>query len=130
MTAAGRVDFVIDQGADFTCQLVWSDFSDNPIPVATPMRMDVKSPFGQVMTTLFVPDPPLPEDEIPPITYNGDSGLIQIHLSKERTQAIPGGTYNYDLFVSVDDGEAYAGLQLTRLIFGSLICRSRTTLGI
>ena len=128
--AAGRVDFIVDQGEDFTCQLVWSDFSDNPIPVTTPMRMDIKSPFGQVMVSLLVPDPPLPVDEIPPITYNTDSGLIQLHLTKERTNAIPGGVYNYDLFVNVDDGEAYAGFQQHRLIYGQFISRARTTQGV
>jgi hypothetical protein len=128
--AAGRVDFVIDQGEDFTCQLIWSDFTDNPVPVTTPMRMDIKSPYGEVVHSLIVPDPPLPPDEIPGITYNTTSGLIQLHIPAVVSDTIVGGIYAYDLFVSVDDGAAYAGLQKTRLIQGQLTCRARITTGV
>lgn len=127
--AAGRVDFVIDQGEDFTCQLVWSDFTDNPIPVTLPMRMDVKSPAGMVMFTLFPPDE-LPLDEIPAMTYNTDSGLIQIHISAAQSDLLEGGAYAYDLFSGVDDGETFTGNQLSRVIYGSIISRPRTTQGI
>lgn len=127
--AAGRVDLVIDQGADFTAQLVWNDFTDNPIPVTLPMRMEVKSPYGQVMLTLFPPDE-LPPDDVPAMTYNTDSGLIQIHINKEQADTLVGGIYSYDLFVTVDDGDAGTGDQLTRLIYGDVIVRPRTTQGI
>lgn len=128
--AAGRVDFVIDQGEDFTCQLIWSDFTDNPVPVTTPMRMDIKSPYGEVVHTLAPPDVELPAGEIPAITYNSTSGLIQLHIPSTISTTIPGGVYAYDLFVSVDDGEAYAGIQKSRLIQGQVTCRARTTQGI
>lgn len=127
--AAGRVDFVLDQGADFTAQIVWTDFTDNPIPVTTPMRMDVKSPYGEVLFTLDVPDP-LPTDSIPELTYNTDNGMIQIHITKEQADLLVGGQYSYDLFAFVDDGDTGLGDQLVRIIYGSLISRSRTTQGI
>lgn len=128
--AAGRVDFVIDQGEDWTTQLIWSDYSDNPVPVTEPMRMQIKSPYGEIVHTLVVPNPPLPPDEIPPITYNTTSGLIQLHIPAAITTTINGGLYSYDLFVSVDDGAAFAGFQLSRIIQGQVTCRARITTGI
>lgn len=125
-----RVDIDVTQGEDFTSQIVWNDFTDNPIRVVTPMRMQIKSQYGQVMTTLDVPDPPLPETEIPPLTYNTDSGMIQIHMSKDVTNAIPSGIYAYDLFCNVDDGEAFAGYQQVQLMYGNLNCKPRITIGI
>jgi hypothetical protein len=127
--AAGRVDLVIDQGADFTAQIVWNDFTDNPIPVTLPMRMSIKSPYGQVMLTLFPPDE-LPPDDVPAMTYNTDSGLIQIHISKTQADTLVGGVYSYDLFATVDDGDAGTGDQLTRLLYGDVIVRPRITQGI
>lgn len=127
--AAGPVELIVDQGADYTAQLVWNDFTDNPIPVTDPLRMDVKSPYGQVMFTLFPPDP-MPPDEVPAITYNTDSGLIQIHMTKEQTDLLEGGTYSFDLFVTVDDGDVGTGDQLVALLYGSVIVRPRTTTGI
>ena len=127
--AAGPVDLYLDQGADFTAQIVWNDYTDNPIPVTVPMRMDVKSPFGEVVFSLFVPDP-IPPDEIPALTYNTDSGLIQIHITKEQADLLTGGSYNYDLFVTVDDGDVGTGDQLAALLYGSVIVRPRITTGI
>lgn len=126
---AGHVDLYVDKGADFTAQFVWNDFTDNPIPVTLPMRMDVKSPYGQVMFTLFPPDP-VPPDQVPAMTYNTDSGMIQIHMAKEQTDLLEGGSYSYDLFVSVDDGSAGTGDQLVVLLYGSVIVRPRITQGI
>jgi len=128
--SAANVDFLIDQGEDWTVQLVWNDFFDNPIPVVPPMRMDIKSPFGQVMVTLVPPDDPLPPDVIPPITYNTDSGLIQLHLDKTQTNTMQGGIFNYDLFCNVDDGEAFAGSQQVKLIYGTVTIRPAITQGV
>jgi hypothetical protein len=127
--AAGPVELVVDQGADYTAQIVWNDFTDNPIPVTVPLRMDVKSPFGQVMFSLFVPDP-LPEFDVPALTYNTDNGLIQIHMTKEQTDLLEGGTYAYDLFATVDDGDAGTGDQLVALLYGPVTVRPRITQGI
>lgn len=126
---AGRVELWVDQGADFTAQIVWNDFTDNPIPVTNPMRMDVKSPYGQVMFSLFPPET-LPPADVPAMTYNTDNGMIQIHMSKEQTQLLEGGTYNYDLFATVDDGDAGTGDQLVALLYGPIIVRPRITQGI
>lgn len=128
--AAGRVDFVVDQGEDFTAQLVWGDFTDNPIPVVPPIRMDLKSGANQIVHTMTVPDVALPAGEIPAITYNTDSGMIQLHIPKEVTATLTAGLYAYDLYCNVDDGAAYAGLQQSRLIQGNIIVGSRTTKGI
>jgi hypothetical protein len=127
--AAGPVELIVDQGADFTAQIVWNDYTDNPIPVTLPMRMDVKSPYGQVMFSLFPPDP-VPPDEVPAITYNTDNGLIQIHMTKEQTDLLEGGTFHYDLFATVDDGDVGTGDQLVALLYGPVTVRPRITQGI
>lgn len=126
---AGRVDLYLDQGADFTAQVVWNDYTDNPIPVTVPMRMDVKSPLGTTVFSLLVPDP-LPPDSIPDLTYNTDNGMIQIHISKENAQLLTGGTYSYDLFATVDDGDSGTGDQLVAVLYGNVIVRPRITTGI
>jgi hypothetical protein len=127
--AGGPVDLIVDQGADFTAQIVWNDFTDNPVPVTLPMRMDVKSPFGTVMFSLFPPDT-LPPDEVPAMTYNTDSGMIQIHMTKEQTSLLEGGSYSYDLFATVDDGDAGTGDQLVAVLYGTVNVRPRITTGI
>ena len=126
---AGRVDFVMDQGEDWTCQLVWNDFFDNPITVIDPMRMDIKAPSGSVVHSLIYVTG-LPPDEIPPITYNSEAGLIQLHIPSTASDDIPGGIYNYDLWVNVDDGDVFTGNQKTPILRGLFEVRQRITLGI
>lgn len=125
--AAGRVDFIIEQGEDWTCQLVWTDYFDNPMQVTTPMRMAIKSQYGQVAHELIVPDVPPAADEIPAISYNTESGLIQLHMDDDQTAALNPGIYSYDLFCSVEDNAAYAGTQQVKLIYGSVTVRGRVT---
>lgn len=126
---AGRMDFVMDQGEDWTAQLVWADFFGNPITVIDPMRMDIKALSGTVVHSLIYVTG-LPPDEIPPITYNSEAGLIQLHIPADASNLIPGGIYSYDLWVNVNDGDAFTGNQKTPLIRGVFEVRSRITQGI
>lgn len=125
--AAGRVDFIIEQGEDWTCQLVWSDYYDNPMKVTVPMRMAIKSPFGQIVHELVVPETPPGPDEIAPIAFASESGLIQLHLDAAVTASLQPGSYSYDLFCNVEESEAYAGTQQVKLIFGTVTVRGRVT---
>lgn len=124
--AAGHVDLIIDQGEDWTVQIYWTDFYDDPQQLTHPLRMQIKSPLGQVVadlnSTLEVP-----ENEFQPISYSTDTGWIQLHLADTETKTIPPGDYLYDLFVSVADGKVYPGKQQVRLIAGKVFVQKKVT---
>lgn len=125
--AAGHVDLVIDQGEDWTVQLYWTDYYNDPHRVTAPMRMQIKSPLGQVVADLYTPDAAWPAGEVAPILYNSDTGWIQLHIPATQTDTIAPGNYFYDLFVNIDDGEEYVGTQSVRLITGNVSVSKRIT---
>lgn len=114
---APNVPIDVEQGADWTADVIWTDMFDEPVNVIHPCRMDVKSAAGQTVLTLET-DPDIPEGEIPSMNLSADIGLIQFHLAKEQTLALLPGTYLYDLFVTCDDDNEYSGTQVTRLMYG------------
>lgn len=124
---AANVPLVIDQGEDFTAQIIWTDDNGNGQPLIAPMRLDVVSGGNQPIISLTTPDSPVPNGTIPEISYSTDIGLIQLHIPKEQTAALPPGLYQYDFFVTVNDGNAYAGNQQFRLIAGQVIVNRRIT---
>lgn len=124
---AAYVPLVIDQGEDWTAQLVWTDEYDEPQNVVAPCRMDVKNPGNMIQFSLTTPDVELPPGEIPQIGLSSDIGLIQLHIDKDVTAALQPGEYVYDLFVSVDDGDAYAGDQVQRILYGPVTVNRRVT---
>lgn len=125
--SAANVPLVLDQGEDWTTHIVWTDSFDEPLQVVAPCRMDVKSKSGQTQLSLSTPETPPPEGEIPEIDLSNDIGLIQLHVTKEVTQALQPGEYHYDLFVTVSDEDAYAGLQTIRLLYGTVTVNKRVT---
>lgn len=125
--SAANVPMEIDQGEDWSCQLVWTDDFDEPYNVVPPCRMEIKNVQGAVQLTLETPDTPLPQGSIAPIGVSEDIGLIQLHIEDTATAALMPGTYQYDLFVTVDDGGAYAGTQRQRLIAGNVTVNKRIT---
>lgn len=123
---AANVPLVIDQGEDWTTDIIWTDEHDEPVPLVHPCRLDVRSMGGQVAFTLET-NPETPEGEIPGINVSTDIGLLQLHASHEVTAALAPGVYHYDLFVTCDDENEYAGLQRTRLLYGSVTVNKRVT---
>jgi hypothetical protein len=123
--AAGNVDLIIEQGEDWTAQVVWTDYYDNPLAVTIPMRMTIRG--GGVVVRELIPPTVITPDEIPEIAYNSESGLIQLHLDSVQTGSLNPGTYEYDLWVNVEDTDAYAGTQQVKLIYGQVIVRGRVT---
>lgn len=121
---AANIPLVIDQGEDFTCQIIWTDNTGAPIPVAEPIRLDI---VDQNFPILSLTTAPVEEGYIPEITYSSEIGLIQLHIPKEQTQAIAPGLYQYDMFASVDDGTSYAGNQQQRLLVGQVVINKRIT---
>jgi hypothetical protein len=124
---AAYVPMDIDQGEDYTSDIIYTDDMDSPYNVIAPCRLDIKSQTGATQLSLTTPDTALPDGEIPEITLSSEEGLIQLHIEDTVTAAMVPGTYQYDLFVTVDDGGVYAGSQTLRLIQGECTVYSRTT---
>lgn len=125
--AAAFVPLEIDQGEDWTISIVYTDDFDEPYNVIHPCRMDIKSPQGATQLSLSTPDVAVPPGTIPQIALSNEIGLLQIHAEDTVTESLMPGTYKYDLFVTVNDGNAYAGNQVQRLIYGDVVVNKRIT---
>lgn len=121
---AANVPLIIDQGEDFTAQIIWTDDQGAAQAVTEPMRMDIAGAGGQIITSLDTAG--VPEGEIPEISYSSEIGLIQIHIPNAQTSALTPGMYQYDLFVTVG-GEVYGGPQRHKLLAGDVIVNKRIT---
>lgn len=124
---AANVPLVIDQGEDFTAQIVWTDDQGQAQKMIAPMRLDILGAGNQPIISLTTPDTPDPAGTIPEISYSSEIGLIQLHIPKEQTATLPAGLYQYDMFVTVNDGDAYAGNQQFRLLVGQVVVNQRIT---
>jgi len=125
--SAAYVPMDIDQGEDFTAQVVYTDDFDEPYRVVSPCRMDIKNTAGAVQLSLETPDTVLPDGAIPEIALSDEIGMLQLHIEDSVTEALVPGVYSYDLFVTVNDGNAYAGNQRQRLIYGEVVVNKRIT---
>lgn len=127
--ALAYVPLSIDQGEDWTAQVILTDQDGNSLSLDSPMQMDLKNVAGSLVLSLHT----LTENEeilygnIPEITFSSDIGLIQLHIAKEVTKNLPVGSYNYDLFASVNDGDIYAGSQVIRVLAGQAQVNKRVT---
>jgi hypothetical protein len=125
--SAAHVPMDIDQGEDWTSQIVYTDDSDQPYNVVPPCRLDIKNTTGATQLTLTTPEEEVPPGSIPEIGLSSEIGLIQLHIEDDVTKALLPGVYQYDLFVTVDDGNEYAGSQVQRLIRGEVTVNRRIT---
>lgn len=124
---AENVPLVIEQGEDFSAQILWTDEWGAPQQLTAPMRLDIKSADVFPVLSLTTPETNIPDNEIPLISYSADIGLIQIHIPKSMTVALKPGVYTYDMFVTVNDGDAYVGNQVVRLLVGQVLVNRRIT---
>jgi len=125
--SASYVPLEIDQGEDWTASIVYTDDMDEPHNVIHPCRLDIKSTSGATQISLLSPSGVVPQGTIPAIAISPDIGLLQLHIEDTATAALIPGTYKYDLFVTVNDGNAYAGNQVQRLIYGDVTVNKRVT---
>jgi hypothetical protein len=125
--SAANVPMEIDQGEDWTTTIVYTDDFDEPYNVIAPCRLDIKNSQGAVQLSLETPDVEVPEGTIPAIGVSEEIGLIQLHIEDSVTKALMPGVYKYDLFVTVNDGNEYAGNQIQRLIAGFVTVNQRVT---
>jgi hypothetical protein len=125
---AAYVPLDIDQGEDWTGNVIYTDDMDQPYNVVAPCRLDIKNATGATQLSLTTPDiDPVPDGTIPEIGLSSEEGLIQIHIDDQVTGALVPGVYKYDLFVTVNDGSEYAGNQVQRLIRGEVTVNQRVT---
>lgn len=124
---AENLPMVIDQGSDFTAQLIWTDSFDDPVAVVHPCRLDIRGAANQPIASMET-DPELPEGETPSISLSTETGLLQLHLPAEQTAAMLPGVYHYDLFATLDAGaDSPMPTQVQRLIYGSVTVNKRVT---
>jgi len=126
--AAANVPMEIDQGEDWTTTIVYTDDFDEPYRVVPPARLDIKNAQGAVQLSLETPDEDVPEGTIPAIGISEEIGLLQLHIEDSVTASMVPGVYKYDLFVTVNDGDEYAGNQVQRLIAGTVTVNQRVTI--
>ena len=124
--SAANLPLVINQGEDWTVDIVWTDNYDEPMAVVHPCRLEIKNRQGQTLVSLES-DPDIPEGTIPGINISTDIGLMQFHIPREQTSALPPGEYHYDLFASVTDNNEYSGDQVARLLYGAVTVNKRVT---
>ena len=117
----------IDQGEDYTAQLTVTDYWGQPLGLVYPIRMDIKGDQVSPILSLITPSTEPTDGSIPPITFSPDIGLIQVHITRGQTAALPAGTYTYDMFVTVDDQGSYAGVQQFKLLSGTVLVNDRVT---
>jgi len=125
--AAANVPLEIDQGEDWTISIVYTDDFDQPYNITEPCRMDIKNNTGAMQISLTTPETEIPPGYIPEIGVSPEIGLMQIHIEDTATAALKPGVYKYDLFVTVNDGNEYAGNQVQRLIYGDVVVNQRVT---
>jgi hypothetical protein len=125
--SAAFVPMEIDQGEDWSAAIVYTDDFDEPYNVIAPARMDIKNQQGAVQLTLTTPEDVVPDGTIPEIGISEEIGLIQLHIEDSVTKSLMPGVYRYDLFVTVNDGNEYAGNQIQRLIAGTVTVNARIT---
>lgn len=117
----------IDQGEDWTTEIVWTDQYDEPVEVQHPCRLMIKASNGQVFVDLET-DPEIPDGDVPGINISPSMGLIQLHIPSSQTSAMLSGIeYHYDLFVTLGDQSSYGGPQKDRILYGPVTVNKRTT---
>jgi hypothetical protein len=123
----GYATLEVDQGEDWSMQVVLQDQWENALTVDRPLQMDIKDILGQLILSLSVPDDPIPDNVVPEMNFSADNGMIQIHIDRNQTAALDPGVYFYDIFVGVNDGDVYAGNQRVRALAGRLLVNKRIT---
>jgi len=130
MSTAARIDLEMDQGADFAIQMYWTTTENEPYSLQSPMRMEIRNSVGGVVATLQTDDTGgdgIEDDEDKSIIYDSDSGLIQLQLTADETNAMGPGLFDYDLFVSYLDAAVTGRVRTKRLIAGKVKVNARIT---
>lgn len=117
--SAGRADFVIEPGADWTAQIYWvGEQTGNPIRAAGPMVMDIVDPLTAQRLIR------LDNSANGGISTGGSGqGVIQLNISRMSTIYFAAGRYLYDLYLY-----AYGPpKQRVRLLTGTVMVENPVT---
>lgn len=94
MSAAGHLDLVLDQGADFRARIEWEDDQTPPQPITptAPAVMEFRSAKGELLARLT---------DTSGLTLA--EGYIDVHVTDTQTAAMPKGKAKFDLFAMKGD---------------------------
>ena len=116
MAIAGIYNITMDQGAQWTLQVVYDNNNGTPFDLTGyTARMQVRPKFGSDNAVLTISSPSS-GIVITPLT-----GTLNLTATTAQTGDIPGGFYVYDL-------EITSGGVVTRLMQGSVTVRDQVTL--
>jgi len=119
------VDLHVDVGEDWACQLYWTDQYDDPMAVIHPMKMTVQ--FNTPETFVSTSEAP-GAGEYAYLSYNTETGFIQITFPDTHTENWTPGVYPYDLFVHVyDPDDINATYKRQKIFGGSVVVRQGPT---
>ena len=113
---AGIYNFTIDQGAQYTTQIIWADSSGNPINLtgytaAMQLRLQAASPNPSALNLT---------SSNGGITITPVAGEMDILMTTAQTGALNAGFYVYDLEI------ALSGV-VTRIIQGQITVSAQVT---
>lgn len=118
MAIAGIYNITMDQGAQWTLQVVYDNNNGTPFDLTGyTARMQVRPKFGSDNAVLTISSPSS-GIVITPLT-----GTLVLTATTAQTGDIPGGFYVYDLEIS-------SGGVVTRLMQGSVTVRDQVTLNV
>jgi len=113
---AGIYNFTIDQGAQYTTQIIWADSSGNPIDLtsytaAMQLRLQAASPNPSALDLT---------SSNGGITITPLAGEMDILMTSAQTGALDSGFYVYDLEIAL-------GSVVTRIIQGQITVSAQVT---
>jgi hypothetical protein len=115
MATAGIYNFVMDQGATFTLQMVYQNGAGAPINLTGyTAKMQLRLKFGSPDAALTL------TTENGGITINGPTGTINLLVTDEQTLALDPVFYVYDL-------DIITGGTIERLVMGQITVRPEVT---
>ena len=118
MAIAGIYNITMDQGAQWTLQVVYDNNNGTPFDLTGyTARMQVRPKFGSDNAVLTISSPSS-GIVITPLT-----GTLNLTATTAQTGDIPGGFYVYDLEIS-------SGGVVTRLMQGSVTIRDQVTFNV
>lgn len=115
MATAGTYNFVMDQGATFTLQMVYQNGAGVPINLTGyTAKMQLRLKFGSPDAALTL------STENGGLTIDGPTGTISILATDEQTLALDPALYVYDL-------DIISGGTIERLVMGQVTVRAEVT---
>ena len=113
---AGLYSFTIDQGAQYTTQIIWADSSGNPINLtgytaAMQLRLQAASPDPSALNLT---------SSNGGITITPLAGEMDILMTSAQTGSLDPGFYVYDLEIAL-------GSVVTRIIQGQITVSAQVT---